>query len=51
MPEPIHKKRKLDSVRQDSFSHVLEQLEAEEDASAGALAGDDLFLAHLFRPY
>ena len=35
MPEPIAKKRKLDTARQDSFSHVLQQLEAEEDASAG----------------
>jgi hypothetical protein len=37
MIEPTNKKRRLDDdlKRQDSFSAVLEQLEAEEDASGG----------------
>jgi DNA polymerase delta subunit 1 len=41
MQEPISKKRKLDPnghvplVKQESFSEVLQQLEAEEDASGG----------------
>jgi hypothetical protein len=43
MPEPIAKKRKLESVRQDSFSHVLQQLEAEEDASAGRFPSTKLY--------
>lgn len=40
--EPSSKKRKLQAhaslVKQDSFSDVLQQLEAEEDAAGGELA-------------
>lgn len=37
MVEPTNKKRKIDQplAKQDSFSAVLQQLEAEEDASGG----------------
>jgi hypothetical protein len=43
MIEPTNKKRRLDDdlKRQDSFSAVLEQLEAEEDASGGMSINTD----------
>jgi hypothetical protein len=42
MVEPTNKKRKVETVvlsKQDSFSQVLQQLEAEEDSSRGELFG------------